>query len=206
MHYDHLDAWSLRRLGRSTRIVAPAGAGRLLRRRGFRRVTELDVGDEVHVGPAVVRATPANHDGRRGPFFKAPALGYLVTGSARIYFAGDTDLFDGMSAFGPDLDVALLPVAGWGDRLSQGHLDPVRAAQALTLLRPRIAIPIHWGTYRRLGLARGPEVLRAPAEAFRHRAHEVAPEVDVRVLPVGGTTTLSPAVHTGRVAEVRACP
>jgi L-ascorbate metabolism protein UlaG (beta-lactamase superfamily) len=45
------------------------------------------------------------------------------------------------------VDVALLPVAGWGPRLPQGdHMNPSRAAEALKLLQPRIAIPIHWGT------------------------------------------------------------
>ena len=44
------------------------------------------------------------------------------------------------------LDLALLPVWGWGPRLGPGHLDPERAAQAVELLRPTVAIPIHWGT------------------------------------------------------------
>jgi L-ascorbate metabolism protein UlaG (beta-lactamase superfamily) len=65
-----------------------------------------------------------------------------------------------------------------------GHLDPVRAAQALELLRPRIAIPIHWGTYRRIGLSRDES---APAKQFVELAAQHAPDVEVRVLPVGGS-------------------
>ena len=197
LHYDHLDTWSLRRLGRDVRIVAPVGAGKFLRRKGFAHVTELDVGGELSVGGVSIRATPAEHDGGRGPFARgAPALGYVVSGSLRVYFAGDTDLFDGMAEVAPDLDVALLPVAGWGPALPAGHLDPENAARALTLLRPRIAVPIHWGTYRRIGMARDPELLRAPAEKFASLAGALAPEVDVRVLPVGGSLPLTVASHT----------
>ena len=87
----------------------------------------------------------------------------------------------------PALDVALLPVAGWGSRLPAGHLDPRRAAQALALLQPRVAIPIHWGTYRRVGLSRDPATLREPADAFRQLAAELAPDVNICVLPVGGS-------------------
>jgi L-ascorbate metabolism protein UlaG (beta-lactamase superfamily) len=186
-HYDHLDPPSLSRLGRSLPIVVPRGAARLLRRHSFEEVVELASGEETRVGAVTIRATHAEHGARRGLFgAKAPALGFLVSGSARVYFAGDTDIFQGMSSLAPGLDVALLPVAGWGTRLPAGHLDPRRAADALRLLRPRVALPIHWGTYRRIGLSREPGVLREPAESFAHLAAEVAPDVDVRVVPVGG--------------------
>ena len=46
------------------------------------------------------------------------------------------------------LDVALLPVAGWGSSLGPGHLNPQEAARAANHLRPRWVIPIHWGAYR----------------------------------------------------------
>jgi L-ascorbate metabolism protein UlaG (beta-lactamase superfamily) len=194
-HYDHLDAPSLRRLGPSMPLVVPRGAARLLRRHGFEQVVELESGDETRVGSLMIRATHAEHGGRRGLFgVQAAALGFLVSGSARVYFAGDTDIFDGMSSLAPNLDVALLPVAGWGSRLPPGHLDPLRAAEALRLLRPRVAVPIHWGTYRRLGLSRDAATLREPAESFARLAAELAPEVDVRVVPVGGTLDLPESV------------
>lgn len=194
LHYDHLDVPSLERLGRSQRLVVPRGAGSVLRRHHFWRVAELGVGDELSVGPLVVRATHAEHDGRRRPFgAKAPAVGYLIQGSINVYFAGDTDLFDGMDVLAPGLDVALLPIAGWGPRIPAGHLDPFRAARALVRLRPRCAVPIHWGTYRRIGMDRDPAALRAPVDAFVEFAHELAPEVDVRPLAVGGTLAFSVA-------------
>jgi L-ascorbate metabolism protein UlaG (beta-lactamase superfamily) len=201
-HYDHLDLSSLRSLGLSLRVVAPAGGGAYLRKRGFDRVDELGIGDEVRVGPVVVRATRAEHDTRRGLLGEqAIAVGYAVSGSARAFFAGDTDLFDELDRLVPDLDVALLPVAGWGPRLPAGHLDPRGAAEAVRRLRPRFAVPIHWGTYRRIGLPRDDASLRAPAEEFARHVSELAPDVEVRILPVGSTLDVTTAA-TGKEACV----
>jgi L-ascorbate metabolism protein UlaG (beta-lactamase superfamily) len=186
MHYDHLDLPSLKLLGPGLPAYAPAGGARLLRKRGF-EVTELASGETARLGALEITATEAVHEGRRAPWARddAPAVGYLVSGSQRVYFAGDTDLFDGMDALAPGLDVALLPVAGWGSRVPAGHLDPQRAAEALRRLRPRIAVPIHWGTYRRFDMGRGS--LQQPADEFARLAAEHASDVDVRILPVGGS-------------------
>ena len=118
-----------------------------------------------------------------------PALGYLLDGAARVYFAGDTDLFDGMRAIGKALDVALLPVAGWGAALPPGHLNPERAARAAALLEPRLAIPIHWGALATTALLRLGNLQDAPHEFARHAA-QIAPEVDVRILQPGEALTL----------------
>ena len=154
VHWDHLDVRSLRRVGTSVRMIVPRGVAKLLLRKGFADVVEVDEGDEVRVGEVVVRATHADHDADRGPFgTHAPSLGFLVAGTRRVYFAGDTDVFDDMALLADGLDVALLPVSGWGPTVPAGHMDAARAAEALRLLQPRIAIPIHWGTlaplYRR---------------------------------------------------------
>ena len=204
IHYDHLDLPSLRRLGRSSLLVVPSGAGSLLRRHGFEHVIEVEPGDEAQIRGATIRATHAEHDSRRLPFgVETPALGYLVSGSVSTYFAGDTDLFGGMGAIADNLDVALLPVAGWGPSLPPGHLDPRGAAEALGLLRPRIAVPIHWGTYRRIGLSRDPAVLREPAESFARFAADLMPEVEVCVLPVGGSVDIEMRTTLQRAEDER---
>jgi L-ascorbate metabolism protein UlaG (beta-lactamase superfamily) len=187
MHYDHLDVPSLVRMGRDVRLVVPRGARRFLR--GFRAIEETEPGETIEVAGVRVDVVEAVHDGRRLPLTGwAPALGFVVRGSRSVYYAGDTELFDGMAALGP-LDVALLPVSGWGAKVGPGHLDPEGAAQALALLRPTIAVPIHWGTY---GVAWRPRGDRAPAEQFAERAAELAPDVEVRILPVGGSLELPP--------------
>jgi L-ascorbate metabolism protein UlaG (beta-lactamase superfamily) len=178
-HYDHLDLPSLRLLGRDVPIVAPRRSRPLLRR--FTDVRELEVGQEVRFGDVVVRAIPAEHTSRRVSMRSTESLGYVVSGSRRVYFAGDTDLFDGMADLAGSLDVALIPVAGWGSKVGVGHLDPERAARALQLLQPRVAVPIHWGT---LSVAHK-ETSSEPPETFKRLAGELAPDVDVRIVPPG---------------------
>jgi L-ascorbate metabolism protein UlaG (beta-lactamase superfamily) len=186
LHYDHLDLPSLDRLDLRAQVIVPAGAGGLLRRRGFRFVREVHVGDEVDVGGIRVRVTYAEHgSGRRMGTGKTVPVGYVVAGTRNVYFAGDTDLFEEMSALGR-VDVALLPVAGWGPRLPAGHMDPVRAVRALELIRPRIAVPIHWGTYAPWR----PHSVDTPAAAFAELAAGVVPAVDVRVLRPGQSCPL----------------
>lgn len=191
-HHDHLDLRSLARLGRDQRIIAPRGVRTLLRRRGFGRVQEVSAGDEARVAPVVVHATHADHPGRRLGVFgaAASALGYLLAGSRRVYFAGDTDLFEGMADLSPALDVALLPVSGWGPRVGPGHLDPLRAARALTMLRPTLAVPIHWGTFTPFWLGGGPSSPEDVVGAFERHARELAPSTQVCVLGPGGTLDL----------------
>lgn len=77
-----------------------------------------------------------------------------------------------------------------GARCGRGRLDPANAAQALALLRPAVAIPIHWGTYRPVHYL-SPAWLTEPPEQFRREAAACAPEVELRVLGLGGTTRIS---------------
>lgn len=179
VHYDHFDRPSLRRLGTDVAVVVPRGSRRLLR--GFANVLEVEVGDEVPIGPVRVRATPAEHASSRLTVRSAPSLGYVVSGSRRVYFAGDTDVFQAMASLSGSLDLALLPVAGWGPKVGPGHLDPMRAAQAARLLSPRLAVPIHWGTYSLPFRAASSD----PPEAFRRHVAELAPDVDVQVVVPG---------------------
>jgi L-ascorbate metabolism protein UlaG (beta-lactamase superfamily) len=185
-HYDHLDLPSLRTL--SAQVVVPRGLGARLR--GF-DVVEADEGDDLAFGPVVVRTTHAEHDGGRPMFGDGPAFGYAILGSRRVFFAGDTDLFDSMDGLVPELDVALIPIWGWGAKLGRGkHLDPERAAEAVRRLRPKVAIPIHWGTYRPFFRSSRVSFLTEPAEAFARAAAVAAPDVDVRILRPGDRLAL----------------
>jgi L-ascorbate metabolism protein UlaG (beta-lactamase superfamily) len=186
-HHDHLDLPSLREVAADCPVIAPRGLARFLRRHGFEEIIELGIGEHTSIGSVEITATTATHDGRRYPFGRRlPALGFVIDGSATVYFAGDTDLFPGMAQLAKSLDLALLPVWGWGPKVGRGHLDPKRAAQAVALMRPRNAVPIHWGTLA------GPRVAwRArpaePAEAFKRLTADLAPDVRVWVLPPGSS-------------------
>ena len=189
-HHDHLDLRSLRRVPRGVPVIAPRGSAHVVRRWTSHDVTEVTAGTSVRVGGVDVVAAPAAHDGRRLPVGpKLPAVGYVVQGTARVAFFGDTDVFDGMRDLARGLDVALLPVWGWGPRVGPGHMDPERAARAAALLAPRIAVPIHWGTLA------GPRVWwRAdpgmPARRFGELVARHAPGVIARILEPGGRLEL----------------
>jgi L-ascorbate metabolism protein UlaG (beta-lactamase superfamily) len=186
-HYDHLDLPSLEKLGKKLPIVLPRGLGGLLRKRRFESVVEVEIGETVRIGQVEIRVVPAEHDPGRGPFgVSATPVGYVVSGSSSVYFAGDTDFFEGMADVGP-VDVGLIPIWGWGPGLGGGHLNPVSAAEAAALVRPRVAIPIHWGTYFpiHLGLRGAPRFVDLPPAEFVAAARTTAPDVEVRVLRPG---------------------
>ena len=186
-HFDHLDVPSLRSL-RPCPVIAPRGCARQLARAGLRHVIEARPGERVMAGAIELSPVEVAHDGRRHPFSRAKqALAYVTQGPERVFFAGDTDVFDGMSELNGELDAALLPIWGWGPRVGKGHMDPVRAARAVELMKPRVAVPIHWGTLAspRAPWRGDPE---RPAREFAERVAAATPGVEVRVLRPGDAT------------------
>jgi L-ascorbate metabolism protein UlaG (beta-lactamase superfamily) len=196
LHLDHLDPPSLERIDHHTEMIVPAGARGVVRRLGFQRVYEVAAGDEIRTRGLRILATHAEHERRRrpprmgGP--EADTLGFVVEADGqRIYFAGDTDAFPAMEEQIGATDLALLPVWGWGPSLGGGHLDPEGAARVAARLRPRVAVPIHWGTFFPMGLRRlRPDRLTAPPHEFARYTGDLAPEIDVRVLQPGESTEL----------------
>ena len=192
LHLDHLDLPSLRRLGTDVPLVVPRGAGAYMRRMGFTAVEELAPGGSLVVDGVEVRATRAEHSGFRPPFGPtAQALGYVFElGTESVYFAGDTDIFPEMADL-EGVDLALLPVWGWGPRLGPGHMDPERAADALCIIKPRLAVPIHWGTLWPLGMGLvTPKRLELPPLEFAAAAERKAPDVKLLVTPPGATVPI----------------
>lgn len=193
LHADHFNVSSLRKLGRETQLIVPVGAAIYLRARGFPNVHGIKQGESFELKGLQISATKAIHVGHAFPWLPiVEPLGYLIEGKDEIYFAGDTDIFPEMSSIGRTLDLALLPVWGWGPNLGKGHMDPIRAAEALTHLRPRLAIPIHWGTYGPIGIDRlYPRFLKRPPLDFARHAAKIAPNVSVQILQPGGSINLS---------------
>jgi L-ascorbate metabolism protein UlaG (beta-lactamase superfamily) len=188
VHHDHLDLPTLRRIGRHTPIVIPAGAAAMLHREGFVDVREVEAGDELELGTLRVSVTDAVHDAKRRRAPEPPALGYLFGEPGELtYFPGDTAAFEGMEAIADrGIDLALLPIWGWGPTLGPGHMNPEQAAEALTLLGARRAVPIHWGTYTPIGAGRiWPWMSERPAREFAAHAAQQAPDVDVTILEPG---------------------
>ncbi|MFD0580474.1 MBL fold metallo-hydrolase [Dactylosporangium darangshiense] len=115
----------------------------------------------------------------------------MVTGDRSAWFGGDTGLFDEMKEIGP-VDLALVPVWGWGWTLGPGHLDPAGAAEAMRLAGPAQAVPIHWGTLWPIGCWRvRPDRFTRPGDEFAAHTRTTAPATDVRVLAPGESLTVS---------------
>jgi L-ascorbate metabolism protein UlaG (beta-lactamase superfamily) len=197
LHYDHADLPSLRRLPAGTQVVAPRGSAGYLRRWAGVDVHEVVEGDKLQMGEMEISALPAEHGwGVSIPRPMTTCLSYVMKNRLSIYFAGDTDLFEGMREVGQqfDLDMALLPVWGYSHRLGSGHLSPLTAAQALSRLQPRVAVPIHWGSFRFVGpqaVWNTVEYLQTPPVAFAQHAARLAPQTEVRILQPGEWTTLN---------------
>jgi len=177
LHADHLHIASLAQLPPHVPVAVPRGAPSAvpgLRRLRDRQLVEVGPGDTIRVGEVVVEVVPADHDDRRWPWSRrrAPALGYVVSGEGRTYFAGDTGRSDTVRQAVGRCDVALLPVGGWGPTLGPGHLDPARAADVLAGLDAYHAVPVHFGTMWPIGLGpvRSDRFDRPGAEFARHVA------------------------------------
>ncbi|KAA1019425.1 MBL fold metallo-hydrolase [Pseudonocardia sp. EV170527-09] len=172
LHADHLHLASLRRLPRSVEVVVPTGAGDWLRRRGVARVSELAVGQT------------------------------RVFDGLRVYVAGDTGLFPGLddvAAQGP-IDLAAVPVWGWGPSLGPGHLDPAGAAEAVRRLAPAVAVPVHWGTLAVAGLCSVPgRTGSRMRELLVRPPYDVADAVAAAGLPTR-TLVLPPGAAVGTPA------
>jgi L-ascorbate metabolism protein UlaG (beta-lactamase superfamily) len=171
-------------------VVAARGAEGFASAGGAAGVTSVLRGDIVDIGDVSVETVYAAHKAGRGPLSRASAepVGYVVrTAGVSIYFAGDTDLFDAMRAIGP-VDVALVPIWGWGPTLGTLHLDPTSAATAAQWIDPAAVVPIHWGTYSPVRLGRAaPTWLDRPVHEFRRRLDELGLVDRLVALDPGGS-------------------
>ncbi len=197
LHADHFHVSSLRKLGGTPKLIVPRGAAsfvaKSLGKQALARTVELAPGEETTAGSVRVRAVPAAHDGGRGPWSRdrALAIGFVVEGAARTWFAGDTGLFDEMNDLAP-LDLALIPVGGWGPTLgSTHHLDAEAGAEALRRSKAAWAVPVHYGTLWPVGMTKVRQhMFRDPGEEFARHAERKAPDSQVRVLAQGETLTI----------------
>lgn len=149
-HEDHIcDALELARLHGAT-LVAPYELSEYFTAQGVNSI-DLMPGGGIDLPWGRVQMTAAVHSSA----IELPngenramgvASGYIIRAAGRaLYHAGDTALFGDMKLIGwHGLDVALLPI---GDRYTMGIAD---AVAALDLLRPRLAVPMHYNTHDRI--------------------------------------------------------
>ncbi len=161
IHEDHFDRLVAEKLDRDIPILTTADAAFRLRRIGFRRTLALTTWDSVEVtkGPHRVRLTamPGSH----GPLVVASLLPSVMgsmldfTGPAdrgrfRVYVSGDTivheDLRDIPRRF-PGVDLALLHLGGTRILGILVTMDAAQGIEAIRIIGPRLAIPIHFNDY-----------------------------------------------------------
>lgn len=159
-HSDHLgDAIELSKANRAL-IVAPNELALFCQRRGA-RVHPMNPGGKRQFDFGFVRMTRADHSSSyidKGAEYTGVACGFVVSmGGLNVYFAGDTDLFSDMRLIAElvKIDVAILPI---GDNFTMGQEE---AGIAVSFLKPRFAVPMHYGTF---------EVLEQSADKFAELA------------------------------------
>jgi L-ascorbate metabolism protein UlaG (beta-lactamase superfamily) len=193
LHADHAHLPSLRLIPASAALIAPAGSWRLLKPITARgpKLSEVEPGDLLELGGLEIRVLAADHDGRRlpGSPHRGPALGYLVAGSHRCWYPGDTSPHLALDEVS-DVDIALIPVGGWGPSLGIGHLDARQAAQVVSRVHPDHAVPVHWGTWWPIGLRQRADLIDLPAVAFADHVARLAPATTVHLLRHGQSVIL----------------
>ena len=164
-HFDHLSFKSLDRLPRDIPLFAPPSIASWLSRKGYKHATPLESGGQATIGSDNVRlhAAAATHVGSRYGFdrWRSAANMYLVENDTQsVFFAGDTartpethHLVDRVLwQSNRSLDTALLPIGHappWKEKaFRRGHLTGTDALALFEILRARVMLPYHWGTFR----------------------------------------------------------
>ena len=103
-----------------------------------------------------------------------------IRGGPTIYHTGDTDLFSDMALVSRfhKIDIMLVCI---GDHFTMG---PVRAAEAVKLVKARTVIPMHYGTF---------PVLTGTPEVFERELKTRKSKAELRVMKIGQTLTLDEA-------------
>jgi L-ascorbate metabolism protein UlaG (beta-lactamase superfamily) len=190
-HYDHCDIDALAAYPDKSVPVAtiPSVAPRV-RAAGFGNVVELGNWDSAELGPVRVTAAPAKHS--------VPEATFVLQADGRtVFFGGDTmriPELDEVARRFPDLDLALLPINGLRVRPMLNHqlvMDAEQAADLTKVLRPRLAVPIHYAYTA--GPVRDRLLLkldRNRPDLYRQATADVAPDTSVRILDPGQPMTL----------------
>jgi len=135
-HFDHMDPASIKVVeGPETVVVANAPCARQLQGKVKARIVSIEEGQSVTEKGVQVRAVPGYNDIHRRGF----NVGFVFDlGGLTIYHAGDTGRVPEMTDLGA-IDVALLPIGG------TYTMDEKEAAEAVKDIRPKVAVPMHYG-------------------------------------------------------------
>ncbi len=155
-HYDHLDYPTVLRLVDSdVPFFVPLGVGAHLEYWGVppHRIHELDWWQEAELGTHRLVSVPSRHFSGRSLRDRDQTLwtGWAIVGPKhRAYFSGDTSFFPAMAQIGErygPFDVTMIESGAYNQLWADVHVGPEQAVEAHRLLRGRVLIPVHWGTF-----------------------------------------------------------
>jgi L-ascorbate metabolism protein UlaG (beta-lactamase superfamily) len=143
-HADHLgDTVAIAKRTRAT-VYAAFEICQFLGEQGVEHCQPGNPGGRIATDFGFVAFTQAFHSSSYDGRYMGMPCGVVVRlDDVTIYHCGDTALFGDMKLIGEIYrpDIACIPV---GDRFTMG---PELGARAAELIRPKVAIPIHWGTW-----------------------------------------------------------
>jgi L-ascorbate metabolism protein UlaG (beta-lactamase superfamily) len=179
-HYDHLDSATIRQLLRrfpQLTVFVPLGLGAWFRRRGAKKIVELDWWQNFIFQGITLTAVPAQHWSMRTLWDRNRSLwcGWVVEGvNKRFWFSGDTgyspELLTIPERLGK-LDVIAIPVGAYAPRwfMSIHHMDPQSAVALWQQLGMPVAFPVHWGVFELAD-----ESLDQPVTELQHALADIA--------------------------------
>jgi len=145
-HFDHCSPGIIKKIVTpNTTIITTALVKRQLSGTKTKEIRGAKPGEKILVDAVSVETVPAYNLNK----FRSPGqpfhskqeemLGFIVTiNDVRIYHAGDTDSIPEME--GMNVDIACLPVSGTYVMTAE------EAAEAAGRIKPKIAIPMHYGS------------------------------------------------------------
>ncbi len=154
-HYDHLDSYTIKKLGSTPKYFIPLKLGPWLNKRKITNYEEMDWWDASMFKSIRIVCIPSQHFSRRAVRDGNKTLwsGWVVeTRYGKILFAGDTGYADHFKEIreklGP-MRLALLPIGSYRPRwyMKTIHMDPPEAVAAHNDLQAGQSIAMHWGTF-----------------------------------------------------------
>jgi N-acyl-phosphatidylethanolamine-hydrolysing phospholipase D len=155
-HRDHLDAWTLKRIGPTARYIVPVGNAERLKSLGIQDIVELDWWEQCEHQHLGITLVPARHWSMYYPWDRNDALwgGYVIEGpEGKVYHSGDTGFWENFAEIPERLgaiDWAMLPIGAYEPRwmMQPQHMGPEEAIEAAHLLQAKTMVAMHWGTFR----------------------------------------------------------
>ena len=191
-HYDHLDKTTIVALrNRTASFHVPLGVGAILKDWGIpaSQIVEYAWWDRHDGNDMTIVAVPARHFSGRGLFDRDKTLwcSWVIFGrTGRVYHSGDTGMTEQFKEIGEKygpFDIAFIKIAAYNENWPDIHLTPEKAVAAAAMLKGKIMVPIHWGTFD-LGLHSWYEPIeRFVKEAEKEKTRIITPKMGELVVP-----------------------